>query len=160
MEENIKVDSSSHYSMPLPFNKNKKGLFDNRHRTISLKKKLDRDTAYHREFTGFMTLFVALFLSQFNVIHQGIFLAISGVIYVGFLALFGMGKPLHSCEISGLPRRLDYTGSRSQRRVQTRRIQRSRSHPSSSKRSKRRRAIKPIRSNTSLKKERYGFDSH
>ena len=69
-----------------------------------------------------MTLFVALFLSQFNVIRQGMFLAISGVIYVGFLALFGMGKPLHSCEFSGLPRCLDYTGSRSQRRVQTRRI--------------------------------------
>ena len=58
MEENIRVNSSSHYSMPLPFNKNKKSLFDNRqlvlHRTTSLKKKLNKDTVYHQEYTRFM----------------------------------------------------------------------------------------------------------
>ena len=57
MKENILVDSSSHYSMPLPFNKNKNSLFDNKYlvldRASSLKKKLERDPSYHK-YTQFM----------------------------------------------------------------------------------------------------------
>ena len=57
MEEGITVEAASHYSMPLPFNKNKNRLFNNRHlvlnRTMSLKKKLEKDAAYHQEYTKF-----------------------------------------------------------------------------------------------------------
>ena len=57
MEEGIMVDDEQ-YSMPLPFNHNKKKLFNNKtlvaNRTMSLKRKLERDSAYSQEYTQFV----------------------------------------------------------------------------------------------------------
>ena len=58
MEENVMVDSSLHYSMPLPFKQNKNNLFDNKqlvlNRAMSLKRILIKDTIYRKEYTEFM----------------------------------------------------------------------------------------------------------
>ena len=58
MEEEIRVDSSDHYSMPLPFNDSKSKLFNNKAlvmgRTKSLKRKLNKDPSYRIEYTKFM----------------------------------------------------------------------------------------------------------
>ena len=59
MEDNIKVDASANYSMPLPFNRHKNSLFDNKHlvlnRMASLKRKLEKDAGYREEYTQFMS---------------------------------------------------------------------------------------------------------
>ena len=58
MEEGIQVDTTGHYSMPLPFNQQKVKLFNNRqlvaHRMSSLRRKLDRNPAFREEYVGFM----------------------------------------------------------------------------------------------------------
>ena len=58
MDNGIKVDDSSQYSLPLPFNNRKGELFNNRglviNRAIMLKKKLDKDPVYREEYKGFM----------------------------------------------------------------------------------------------------------
>ena len=58
MVEGISVDSSGHYSMPLPFNREKDKLFNNKglviSRAMSLKKKLIKDANYRQEYTAFM----------------------------------------------------------------------------------------------------------
>ena len=58
MEEGLSVDSSGHYSMPLPFNREKGRLFNNRglviNRAMSLKRKLMKDAGYRQEYTAFM----------------------------------------------------------------------------------------------------------
>ena len=58
MEKNIKIDEANHYSMPLPFNQNKKRLFDNRslvtNRVLSLKRKFDKNLSFREEYTNFM----------------------------------------------------------------------------------------------------------
>ena len=58
MKEGIRVDPSQHYSMPLPFNKKKEKLFDNRqlvvNRAISLRRKLIKDSNYREEYCRFM----------------------------------------------------------------------------------------------------------
>ena len=58
MEEGIVVDQSDHYSMPLPFNKGKENLFNNRalviNRAMALKRKMNKDPDYKREYSEFM----------------------------------------------------------------------------------------------------------
>ena len=54
MEEGILVDSSGHYSMPLPFNRKKEKLFNNKtlvlDRAMSLKRKLTKNPEYDRNY--------------------------------------------------------------------------------------------------------------
>ena len=58
MEHGIEVDSTNHYSMPLPFNRRKHELFNNRmlvvNRSTTLKRKFIRDPQYKEEYCGFM----------------------------------------------------------------------------------------------------------
>ena len=58
MEEGVTVDSKQRYSLPLPFNDNKKLLFDNEDlvlsRVNSLKCKMNKDSKYRAEYTEFM----------------------------------------------------------------------------------------------------------
>ena len=58
MEEGVKIDEVGNYSLPLPFNVRKGELFDNRklvlQRTMSLKRKLERDPDYCAEYKEFM----------------------------------------------------------------------------------------------------------
>ena len=58
MDEGITVDEENHYSMPLPFNKNKTRLFNNKslvlNRSMSLKRKFSRDASYRKEYTDFV----------------------------------------------------------------------------------------------------------
>ena len=58
MESEITVDASGHYSMPLPFNKKKGKLFNNKalvlNRAMSLKKKFVKNPSYRQEYTQFM----------------------------------------------------------------------------------------------------------
>ena len=58
MEKGITVDEADHYSMPLPFNKNKSKLFNNKtlvlSRSMSLKRKFMKNPSYKREYTEFV----------------------------------------------------------------------------------------------------------
>ena len=58
MEKGVKLDEVGNYILPLPFNIRKNELFDNRklvlQRTMSLKRKLERDPVYCAEYKEFM----------------------------------------------------------------------------------------------------------
>ena len=58
MDESTTVDTTGHYSMPLPFGKDKESLFDNKslvvNRTNSLKRKMSKNPDFKAEYTSFM----------------------------------------------------------------------------------------------------------
>ena len=151
LQRRIVRDSPQHHRKPRPPHSRKEELVDNKVLDINRvsKRKLSKSShsqqsrididrcaifgALNLPVTVLIMVFIALSLGQLNVVYQGISLAISSILFVGLLALVGMGRPSHSYDIFRPPR---YTGARFQSSVRTRQIQWSRSHPSSSKRFK------------------------
>ncbi|XP_055056153.1 uncharacterized protein [Misgurnus anguillicaudatus] len=58
MEEGVKMKANGHCELPLPFKKDRPNLPDNKicavHRLKCLKKRFEKDTQYHKDYTTFM----------------------------------------------------------------------------------------------------------